>query len=102
FSSGTTGSSLRQVVPATGGAPIWSDLLHTLGGNVGDQPIRLSPDGTLVAEPTTYPTVAAGTNIIHNGTLVTAVSAWAVGWLDNNRFLANTYKTAGIAHTMFK
>jgi hypothetical protein len=100
FSSGATGSSLRQVVPATGGAPIWSDLLHTSGA-AGDEPIRLSPDGTLVAEPTTYPTLSAGTNIIHNGTLVTAVSAWAVGWLDNNRFLANTYKSAGLTSVVY-
>jgi len=45
-------------------------------------PIRLSPDGTLIAI-----TQNQTTNIYLNGTLVTAVSGSAVGWLDNTHLL---------------
>ena len=45
-------------------------------------PIRLSPDGTLIAI-----TQNATTNIYLNGTLVTAVPGSAVGWLDNTHLL---------------
>ena len=38
------------------------------------------------------------TNIIHNGTLATAVSGLAAGWLDNGRVLVNTYLTTPYPH----
>jgi hypothetical protein len=51
---------------------------------------QISPDGTLIAASTDL-SPAASTNIYKNGTLVTAVPGWAVGWLDNGRLLAITY-----------
>jgi hypothetical protein len=62
--------------------------------------IALSPDGTLVAASTALPnniTVNSPpvTNIYLNGTLSTAVSGWAVGWLDNQRVLVQTFAAQG-------
>ncbi len=82
--------SKRQVTLAGGGAVIWSDSVND--SQPVFEPIRLSPDGTRIAAPlvgATTPT--GGSNLIQNGVLVTAVTGLAVGWLDNNRFLANTY-----------
>ena len=85
-----TGTYLRQVTPATGGAPVWT---NTSNGPTTSylQPIRLSADGTLIAAPVGQSLFSAGTNIYNNGTLSTSVSGWAVGWLDNARLLVNTY-----------
>src|SRR5262249_21029858 len=80
----------RQVTAVPGGATIWSDAVG------GQQPnnvihIRLSPDGTLIAVSDSGPGVSASTRILKNGTLVTAVAGWAVGWIDDNRLLTNSY-----------
>lgn len=80
----------RQVTPATGGTVIWSESVGST--NRVFVPIRLSPDGTYIAAPAPDATRGGGSNIYHNGTLVTAVTGFAVGWLDNNRLLVNTYK----------
>ncbi len=74
----------NEVLPVTGGAPIWCDTSRLF------YDVQLSPDGTLIAASTIL-TPAASTNIYKNGTLVTAVPGWAVGWLDNARLLAITY-----------
>jgi hypothetical protein len=51
----------------------------------------LSPDGTLLAVPVPGSTSSPPptTNIYQNGTLVTALAATALAWLDNNTVLAN-------------
>lgn len=86
------GSLTRQVTAATGGSPIWTETFFA-GNSLTFLPIRLSPAGSLIAVsdgPAFSPTT--GTKMLKNGTLVTAVTGWAVGWLDDNRLLVNTYK----------
>jgi Putative Ig domain len=75
-------TATRQVTAPTGGAVIWSD---TNNPNTV-QPIRLSPDGTLIAVSSIAAGVAS-TNIYRNGVLVTALPGWAVSWLDNTHLL---------------
>jgi hypothetical protein len=79
-----------QVTAPTGGAPIWS---VDPGTDWDSHATRISPDGTLLAvsTPKMIPSGPAGTNIYKNGVLSTAISGWAVGWLDNNRLLVNNY-----------
>jgi hypothetical protein len=82
YSSGCLGLAIA----ATGvSPPSWCDTVTS--PNV----VRLSPDGTLVAASTQPMPVAAVTDIYKNGTLVTTVPGWAVGWLDNGRLLDNQY-----------
>ena len=73
----------RQSFAIAGGAPTWSDTSHI----TETEPVHLSPDGTLVAVSSGSPDSNSGgaitTNIYQNGTLVTSLSGWAVGWLDN-------------------
>ncbi len=80
----------RQVTPLAGGSPIWSDTQAS-----GGEPIMLSPDGTLIGvssgSPQNPPAANAVTNIIQNGTLITAVPGEAVGWIDNTRILVDQY-----------
>jgi hypothetical protein len=73
----------RQVIPISGGPAIWSD---------GDRnnPIRLSPDGTLIAVSNARYDTAA-TTIYKNGAQVALVPGWAFTWLDNSRLLVNNY-----------
>jgi hypothetical protein len=82
---GTSNGFLRTVGPTAGGTAIWSDT------PAHNQPIRLSPDGTIIAVSSGPPAVGTTTNIYKNGMLVTTVPGWVVGWLDNNRFLVNSY-----------
>jgi len=74
-------SFTRQVTATTGGPTIWSDSLSS-------DPIRISPDGTLIAVSSG---LFSGTNIYRNGILTTAVPGWAVGWIDDDRLLVNNY-----------
>ena len=85
--------STRQVTATTGGAVIWSDTTNP--NSV--QPIRLSPDGTLIAVSSTHD-VTSTTNIYRNGTLVTAIPGWAACWLDNTHLLVQTYSGAGLSY----
>lgn len=75
----------RAVVPADGGAPIFADTVSAKA------PLRLSPDGTAVAVVSGPADANATTNILINGTLTTAVTGWASGWLDNDRLLVNRF-----------
>jgi hypothetical protein len=70
-----------EVVPITGGGPIFCD---DAGDTLG---ITLSPDGTLAAVNLTGADAPAATNIYKNGTLVTAVPGTPFVWLDNDRLL---------------
>jgi hypothetical protein len=109
--SGATGSQCTvEVVPTSGGSPIWCSaagnaqlsrkekaipLSVDAGGNT-----QLSPDGTLIAASSGQ--LGATTNIYKNGTFVTTVSGWSPGWLDNSRLLVSTYAAqaggAGISY----
>lgn len=79
----------QQAIPVTGGAPLWSAQFAV------SQPVLLSPDGTLVAVSNEPAQTGAGaptaTSIYLNGTLLTSLSGWAVGWIDNGRLLVNHY-----------
>jgi hypothetical protein len=79
-------SYTRQVTATTGGATIWSDQ-----GQDRNNPILLSPDGTLIAVSNGTPSFLSATIIYKNGTLLTAVPGFAIGWIDNNRILVNSY-----------
>jgi hypothetical protein len=84
----------RQATAVTGGSVIWSDSLGNLGN---PPPVQLSPDGTLIAadngNPAEYEMVGpTAVNIYKNGGLVTAVSSWSPGWIDNNSLLVNAYQ----------
>jgi hypothetical protein len=81
-------SYVRQVTAVTGGPVLWSD-----GPMAAWEPIRLSPDGTLVAVSNGKDGMT-GTNIFKNGALVTAVPGWVAGWIDNSRLITNIYVTA--------
>jgi hypothetical protein len=81
----------REVTATTGGAVFWSD---TTNQNTV-QPIRLSPDGTLIAVSSS-PIGTVTTDIYRNGALVTAIPGWAVCWLDNTHLLVqNSGGTTG-------
>jgi hypothetical protein len=84
---GSVCTQTRQVTATTGGPVIWSDT--TDGNSPVAPPIRLSPDGTLIAVSSIQAPIA--TNIYHNGTLVTGVPGLAVGWLDNGQLLVENY-----------
>jgi hypothetical protein len=86
---GAIGSYAFEVISLTGA----SILSGTLGAGA---PVRLSPDGTLIAAGNVGPDPTAAANIYKNSTLQSAVSGWPVGWLDNNRLLVNKYIPAHI------
>jgi hypothetical protein len=91
----TPASSTEQVGPPTGGSPIYSKTVATLAFGDDAMPMRLSPDGTLFATSqlgsVTDENIPPGTNFFRNGTFITAIAAWPVGWLDNSRLLVNEY-----------
>jgi len=71
-------------------APTWSDTTVT---GLAASPLFLSSDGSLIAEPLmTIPNQVAGSSIVKNGTLVTAVNGVAAGWIDDNHLLVNNFK----------
>jgi hypothetical protein len=76
-----------QVTPISGTPIIWSQIPN----DPTDEPILISPDGTLIAVSNGQPSAASATNVFKNGVLVTAAPGWAVGWIDNNRILTNNY-----------
>jgi len=61
--------------------------------------LQLSPDGTVFATSTTVnpavtgpPFATFGTNLYQNNKLVTAISGWPVGWIDDTHLLVNSYQ----------
>jgi hypothetical protein len=86
LSSGTT-----MVTAPTGGTSIFS----TTGQGV----LQLSQDGAQIATSSTGNPQAVGpdftgfgTNLWQNNKLVTAVSGWPAGWIDDAHLLVNTYQ----------
>jgi hypothetical protein len=94
---GSTEPIIRQVTSTAGGSVIWSDTHASLSSLVNT--ILLSPDGTMIGAHTGTPNPPLTpvipdpvTNIIKNGTLVTAVPGSGIGWIDNDRILVNQYR----------
>jgi len=90
-----SGPYSRQVTAARGGSIVWSDTSPP-GYTAQAGTVQVSPDGTLIAA-TNYELVDNNntTNIYKNGTLVTAVPGFLVGWIDNSQVLVNTYGYLG-------
>lgn len=93
----------RQVSAILGGPPTWSDVFSG-GITYYDLPIRLSPDGSLVAVSHAadfrQPSRIA-TNIFKGGMLATAVTGWAIGWIDDDRLLVNRYAPSGYGFDVY-
>jgi hypothetical protein len=83
--NGSTWQYSSEVTAITGPPTIWSE---PIGGTA-----TLSPDGTLVALSNNTRTPSAVTTIYQNGTSVTAVSGFAVGWIDDSDLLVDLYAT---------
>ena len=84
----------RQVTPISGSPILWSD--HPPSGVYeGTTPILLSPDGTLIAVSTGDYSSTSTTSIYKNGVLAATVNGFAVGWIDNNRILVDTFGPLG-------
>ena len=98
----TSGSYSVQANPSIGGSAIFSSTFSDAAIVFTTfPPLRVSPDGTLIAySPMGSPkgvamaNLATSTNLLLNGTLVTAFSGLTVGWLDNTRLLVNNYSGA--------
>lgn len=84
-------TTYQRLVTDTTGATIIRD--DTAGGI--DDPILLSPDGTLIAVSNAPPTLASTTNIYKNGTLTTTVSGFPVGWIDDDHLSVDQYVQTG-------
>ena len=89
-----------EASPATGGSPIFSNTFTTPKPYFLPPPVRISPDGTLIAyspmgspTSTTFYNAPASTNLLLNGSLLTAFKGLTVGWLDNTRLMVNNYTT---------
>jgi hypothetical protein len=89
---GSTWHYLRQVTAVTGGSVIWSDTPSTpfLPG-VDPPPPAISPNGDLIAAASDVRTPWTVTTIYNNGTAATAVPGYAVGWIDDNQLLVDSY-----------
>ena len=89
------GPFTRQVAATTGGPIIWSDTYEQYPTELDTiLPVKLSPDGTLIAaafggRETGSPHDT--TDIVKNGTKVATVPGWAVGWIDNNSLVVDTF-----------
>lgn len=89
--NGSSWQYARQVTAITGGPVIWSDTPSSAIDPLQVPPPLLSPDGTLIAAANDTRTPSAVTTIYQNGTAVTAVPGFAVGWIDDSGLLVDTY-----------
>jgi hypothetical protein len=83
-------SGVQEASAPTGGTPIFSD---TFAYPSTAPPLRISPDGTLIAvshDPTATP--ASSTDLLQNGTFIATFTGVPAGWLDNTRLVVNNYK----------
>lgn len=88
----TASPCLAEITLVTTGGTLWCDTV----ANSGVTQMALSPDGTLLATSTAIPdniniNSVPATTIYLNGTLSTAISGWAVGWIDDSSLLVETY-----------
>jgi hypothetical protein len=84
-----TAHSQRNVSTITGSL-IWFD---TTDGLPLSTPIRLSPNGSLVAVPDQPVGQTTSTSILLNGAPYSAVAGWPIGWIDDDRLLVvNRYR----------
>ena len=97
------GTFTQEAGPPTGGSVILTTSLSASAVPDSALPIRISPDGTLIAmsqssspmvQTTTVP--LPGTTLYQNGALVTAFTGWPVGWLDNSRLVVNNYTQGNV------
>lgn len=84
---GTSPPCTTEAGPTTGGAAIFS--------NDGCGLILVSPNGTLFATSTGLGASMAnpnpGTDILQNGSVLTAVTGLPIGWIDDGHLLVNTF-----------
>jgi hypothetical protein len=83
--NGFTWQYASEVTAITGGPVIWS------GNSSVTVPPLLSPDGTLIAAVGGGRAPSTATTIYQNGTAVTAVPGFAVGWIDDSDLLVDLY-----------
>lgn len=93
---GSTWTLAPQVSPVAGGVPSWTGpattgLRDAYTALHHAPPVLLSPSGARVAASTGAAGSEATTNLYANGTLVTAVPGWGVGWVDEGRLLVSRY-----------
>lgn len=86
----------EEAGPSTGGSPIFSSTINFSPYEEPSPAIRISPDGTNIATSTGVPANASsdqsgGTNILHDGNLVTTVTGYPAGWLDDGHLLVEYY-----------
>jgi hypothetical protein len=86
----------QEAGSTTGGSQSFSSTFTALTGQNVTPPMRISPDGTLIAvsqwgAPITTTGTLSGTSLYQNGVLVTAFSGLPAGWLDQSRLLVNNY-----------
>jgi hypothetical protein len=92
--AGASSAKYWRQVDTTAGATVWSDLVNppvTILLDFSELAPRLSPDGTLIAASDRDRSEYTTTRIYKDGQLATAVTGWAVGWIDDNRLLVNRY-----------
>lgn len=83
-------SYTQEAAPATGGSAIFSSTGTIASGYA--PPIRISPDGTLIAASTDqFQTPNAQTNIVQNGAALTSVTGIPAGWIDDGHLLVDIY-----------
>ena len=83
-------SCTGQAYSVSSGSSIWCGVVSSSLVPEISAP-QVSPDGTLIAAQVVLGNSSTSTNIFKNGVLVTAVPAWAIGWLDNGRLLTLDY-----------
>ena len=94
-SVGTVNYSL-QVVPAAGGAVIWSENSPNDTTNV-----LLSPDGSTFAVSDSQSLPTASASIFTGSQIITAVPGVGIGWIDSDRFLTNLFVGQGRANPVY-
>lgn len=87
-------SCTQQANPTTGGSTIYSSGGSAINSSDSCGLLFVSPDGTLLASSTggsAAPEPNPGTNIVQNGTVLTAVTGSPSGWIDDGHLLINTF-----------
>jgi Putative Ig domain len=88
-SSGATTSCTLEVTPTAGGSATSSMTSNAC------VVLFMSPDGTLIAATTGLGNSSTdpnpGTNILQDGSLLTAITGMPAGWIDDGHLLVNTF-----------